>query len=109
MAPGSAQERIAQWFNRSCFSQPPAFTFGTESRTDPQLRTHGIANYDFALFKNVPITERVGVQFRTEVFNLFNRVQFGNPGVAVGNPQFGVITSQANNPRLVQFALRLQY
>ena len=49
----------------------------------------------------------MGLQFRTEFFNLFNRVQFGNPNVSAGNPSFGVISSQANTPRLVQFALRL--
>ncbi len=105
--PGSAQERLNQWFNTSCFAQPPAFTFGTEGRVDPKLRAHGMNNWDFALFKNTRITERVGLQFRTEFFNLFNRVQFNFPGQALGNPQFGVVSSQVNNPRLVQFALRL--
>jgi hypothetical protein len=105
---GSAQSRLNQWFNTSCFTAPPAFTFGNESRLDPTLRGHGINNWDFALFKTTPITERLGLQFRTEVFNLFNRVQFGVPNL-VGNPSFGVINSQANNPRLIQFALRLLY
>jgi hypothetical protein len=49
------------------------------------------------------------LQFRTEIFNLFNRVQFNSPGLALGNPQFGVISGQYNDPRLVQFALRLLF
>jgi len=106
---GSAQSRLNKWFNTSCFTAPPAFAFGNESRTDPKLRGHGIANWDFALFKNTTVTERVGLEFRTEFFNLFNRVQFGNPNLAVGNPSFGIVSSQANNPRLIQFALRLHY
>jgi hypothetical protein len=73
------------------------------------VRQPGIANYDFSLFKNTKITERVGLQFRTEVFNIFNRVQFGPPGETLGNAQFGVISSQLNLPRLIQFALRLNY
>ena len=109
MMPGSAQQRIPKWLNTGCFSQPAAFTFGGQSRTDPQLRGPGTNNFDFALFKTTAMTERFGLQFRTEVFNLFNRVQFGNPGLALGNPSFGVISSQVNNPRLIQFALRLQY
>ncbi|MGH9843304.1 MAG: carboxypeptidase regulatory-like domain-containing protein [Blastocatellia bacterium] len=104
---GSAQSRTNRWFNTSCFSQPAAFTFGTAGRVHPKLRAHGINNFDFALFKRTAITERVGLEFRTEFFNLFNRVQFNFPGQALGNPQFGVVSSQVNNPRLVQFALRL--
>ena len=70
---------------------------------------HGIANYDFSVFKNTPINERFRLQFRTEIFNLFNRVQFGRPGTALGLSTFGVVSSQANDPRLIQFALRLLY
>ncbi len=106
---GAAQSRLTRWFDTSQFSAPPAFTFGNMARSILSLRSHGQANYDFTLFKNTNITERVGLQFRTEVFNLFNRVQFAYPGRALGNPQFGVISGQANNPRLVQFALRLVF
>ena len=66
-------------------------------------------NWDFSVYKSTQVTERIGVQFRTEVFNLFNRVQFAQPGLAVGNPSFGVVSSQANSPRLIQFALRVMY
>lgn len=107
---GSASDASApKWFNTSCFSQPAAFTFGTEGRVDPKLRAHGMNNVDFALFKRTKLTEQVGLEFRTEFFNLFNRVQFNFPGQALGNPQFGVVSSQVNNPRLVQFALRLVF
>jgi len=106
---GSAQSRLTKWFNTSCFAPPAAFTFGSESRLDPNLRGAGVNNWDFALFKTTTITERVRVQFRTEIFNLFNRVQFGQPGLTDGNPSFGVVSSQSNNPRLIQFGLRLSY
>ena len=78
---GSAQSRLNQWFNTSAFSLPGAFTFGNSARTLPDVRGHGINNFDFTVFKNTTITERVGLQFRTEIFNLFNRVQFGYPGL----------------------------
>lgn len=106
---GSAQERINQWFNTAAFSLPGAFTFGNASRTMPDARGHGIANYDFTVFKNTTITESVRLQFRTEIFNLFNRVQFGYPNTQQGNAQFGIISGQYNTPRLIQFALRLQF
>jgi hypothetical protein len=106
---GSAQSRLNQWFNTACFSQPGSYSFGNESRTDPELRSHGVNNVDFAVFKATGITERVKLQFRTEFFNLFNRVQFAAPGRTVGQATFGVISSQQNQPRLVQFALRLTF
>ena len=52
---------------------------------------------------------RMNLQFRAEFFNLFNRVRFGDPGLTFGTTQFGVVSSQANSPRLVQFALKLLY
>jgi hypothetical protein len=106
---GSAQSRINQWFNTACFSQPSTFGFGNEARTDPNIRTHGVNNFDFTLFKNTPITERAGLQLRLEVFNLFNRVQFGVPGNTIGSSLFGLISSQLNNPRLVQVAARIVF
>jgi hypothetical protein len=64
------------------------------------------------VFKRTAITERVSVQFRAEAFNLFNRVQFGQPNLAyttAANSTFGVISSQLNQPRLMQMALRLAF
>ena len=109
---GSTQSKLNEYFNTSCFSEPAPFTYGTESRTDGGIRTPGVNNWDIALVKDTSVTERVSVQFRAEAFNLFNRVQFGPPGqifTANSNSAFGVITSQVNNPRLIQFGLRLNF
>jgi hypothetical protein len=70
----------------------------------------GTNNFDFAAFKTTKLgTERVGLQFRAEVFNLFNTPQFGPPGQSLGTAQFGVVSSQVNNPRLVQFGIKLSF
>lgn len=106
---GTAQSRLTKWFDTGAFTATPSFQFGNVARTLTDVRAHGVANYDFTVFKNTQITERVGIQFRTEIFNLFNRVQFSYPGTAMGNPQFGVVSGQYNNPRLVQLALRLLF
>ena len=109
---GSAQARLSQWFNTSCFSVPAAYTFGSESRTDPVIRGPGINNFDFALFKRTSISERFNLEFRAEAFNLFNRVWFGPPNTVAttaANNTFGQITTQLNQPRLLQLALRLRY
>jgi hypothetical protein len=106
---GSAQSRLNGWFNQGCFSQPAAYTYGTMARTDPSLRADGVANYDFSAFKNFPLTEKAHIQFRAEFFNIFNRAQFGPPNTTLGNASFGFVSSQINNPRLVQFALRVGF
>ncbi len=107
--PGSATQRLNEWFNTGCFAQPAPFTYGNEPRVDSTLRAQGEANFDFAAFKNTMINERFGLEFRAEIFNLFNHTQFGPPGEYVGTSSFGVVSSQVNNPRLVQFALRLSF
>jgi hypothetical protein len=109
---GPAQSKLGGWFNTSCFTAPARFTFGSEGRTDPELRGPGIANYDFSVFKRTAVTERINLEFRAEAFNLFNRVQFGTPDRAqstAANNTFGQITTQQNQPRLMQMALRLRF
>lgn len=111
---GSAQSRLGGWFNRSCFSQPGDYSFGSENRNDSVLRAAGIANWDMGLFKAIPVKEWLNFQFRAEVFNLANRVQFGPPNTTYQSPdtaniQFGVVTSQVNQPRLFQFSLRANF
>jgi hypothetical protein len=64
-------------------------------------------NLDFSLIKNFPITETSRVQLRGEAFNITNTPVFGLPNTTVGNPGFGVIGSQANQPRNLQIALKL--
>lgn len=111
---GSSTSSLTEWFDTSCFAAPADFEFGTESRVDPRLRSEGINNFDFALFKRTGFSndERLGLEFRMEFFNLFNRTQFAPPNTvccSVNNPNFGVVTATApgTNPRLVQFGVKL--
>ena len=108
---GSAESRINKWFNTACYSQPAAYTFGNVSRTLPNVRSDGINNWDFALFKDNTFgaERRFNLQFRAEFFNLFNHPQFDVPGQSYGTAQFGVVSLQFNNPRLVQLALKLTF
>lgn len=96
------------YFNTACFVAPAPFTFGNESRTDNGLRQPGIANFDMAVFKKFSL-ERATFDFRVEAFNLFNRVQFGPPVTTVGSSTEGWITSQYNNPRLLQVSGRISF
>ena len=73
----------------------------------PDLRSDGIANWDFAIFKNFAFGERTKLQLRGESFNFFNTPQFSAPNTSLGSSNFGKVTSQANNPRLIQVAAKL--
>jgi hypothetical protein len=108
---GAAQPRLNRWFDTSQFSAPAAFTFGNVARTLPDVRAHGINNLDFSIFKNTRWgeAERFNVQFRAEMYNVMNRAQFDVPGTAFGVPQFGVVTNQANDSRLLQLALKFTF
>lgn len=108
------------WFNTNCFSAPADWGFGDESRVDATLRSAGINNWDIAIFKttNFGPEDKLGLQFRTEFFNTFNRVQFAPPNTACcydpttmtgNNSSFGLVTGQLNNPRLIQFALKFLF
>jgi hypothetical protein len=99
------------WFNTSCFTAPADWGFGDESRVDATLREAGINNWDIAVYKttNFGPEDKLGLQFRTEFFNAFNRVQFGPPGTALGSGSFGIVSSQLNNPRLIQFGLKFLF
>ncbi len=111
---GSPASKLGGWFNTACFTDPPDWGFGSESRVDPTLRQQGITNFDFAVFKKTAITERANIEFRTEFFNLFNHPQFGPPNgtcCTANNPNFGVVNSTIGNAqaRLIQFALKFEF
>jgi hypothetical protein len=104
---------LAEWFNPVCFAQPADGQLGNANRTP--LSGPRFVNTDFSLVKHFVVRESMRVDFRAEFFNLLNHPQFGAPG---GNnygadfaapATFAVINYTVNNPRLVQFALKLAF
>jgi hypothetical protein len=65
--------------------------------------------FDFSLTRDFPIRESLKLQFRWEVFNLFNTVLFGQPSGNVTSGAAGQITTLSGDPRVMQFALRLSF
>jgi hypothetical protein len=104
--PGSIASRVNQYFDTAAFAIPAAFTYGNAPATEPDVRGPGIDNTDASLLKNFRIKEKATAQLRFEGFNIFNRVQFANPGTTDGSTSFGVITAQQNQPRKLQVALK---
>ena len=66
---------------------PPLGTFGTAGRNI--FHDNGFRDWDFSLFKNWKIKERLTTQFRVEVFNILNKTILANPGVASTNDPSG--------------------
>jgi hypothetical protein len=104
------------WFNPCAFEKAPAGELGTAARAP--VYGPRFVNTDFSVIKNFPLPfrEAMNLQFRGEFFNLFNHPQFFLNGVGDSGMQdintpftFGVINNTVNNPRLVQFALRLNF
>lgn len=127
LTPGRTYEsaiigRPDQYFDPTAFTLQPTGTLGTTGRNafiGPNLRT-----FDLALVKNTRFAllgERGTAQFRFEAFNVFNRANFGTPGLQVfaGTPDastqqpalssFGVVRSTVTSARQLQFALRLSF
>jgi hypothetical protein len=71
------------WINPAAFADPAAGTFGTSPRNG--YYGPGYASTDFSVIKNTKITERIGTQFRIEMYNLFNRVNLAPPSGTNGS------------------------
>lgn len=97
---------ILKYFDTGAFAPNAAGKFGTAGRNI--LRGPGAASVDFGLLKNFRIIEGHRLQFRGEFFNLFNRVNLGNPNSTMTSASFGRILS-AGDPRIVQFALKYMF
>jgi hypothetical protein len=105
---GSTAGRIDGWLNPAAFSQAAPFTFGNVTRF-LNIRGPALFNWDVSIFKAFSIRERIKAQFRAEALNATNTAYFGNPNTTLTNNQFGVISSQINNPRLIQLGARVTF
>ena len=103
-----------EYFNPLVFTQPLPGTYGNVGRN--VLQGPGLAQTDLSLSRRFALSERLGLQFRAEFFNLFNRVNFNTPNPVVyaaatggPSPTAGVITSTATSSRQVQLGLKLAW
>ena len=100
------QRTPERWFDTSAFSLPAPFTFGTAPRNS--VVGPGYASLDAGLAKTWSLGGTRQLEFRWEVFNVFNRANFDLPNRIFGNANFGRIFS-AKAPREMQLGLRLTF
>ncbi|SFS09172.1 Carboxypeptidase regulatory-like domain-containing protein [Granulicella pectinivorans] len=74
------QKPNATWIDLSHFVLPAAGTFGSQRRN--QYYGPGYSDVDLSVFKNTKIYERLTLQFRAELFNTFNRINYAPPNVS---------------------------
>jgi len=101
-----------RYFNPHAFLVPPNGTYGNLGRDT--FIGPGLATLDFSLLKDTKMTEKLGLQFRAEFFNILNHANFNTPNLiaftsATGapSPTAGVITSTSTTSRQIQFGLKL--
>jgi hypothetical protein len=102
----STAARTAEWFNTAAFVVNPTGTYGDTGRN--AYRGPGYTDFDMGLMKHFQLKERLNTTFRFEAFNVLNHTNLGQPNNTVTNGNFGKITS-ASDPRILQFALRLNW
>jgi hypothetical protein len=95
------------YFNQAAFRPAAPGTWGTVGRNI--IRGPGLANWDLMLGKQFIIRENVRFQFRSEYFNVTNRVNMGDPVLDVNNTSFGRILSTSTDPRILQFGLKFLF
>ena len=119
---GPKSQWLNQYFNTAAFQQNAPGTFGNSPRNI--FQAPGVNNADFSIEKNFPFKERYRVQFRWEMFNVFNRATFGVPDNTVTDGSFGQITNTLGAgagaggseqstfgypPRVMQAALKIYF
>jgi hypothetical protein len=100
-------------FDTSAFNARSADQFQyhirTFSTTFPDLRQDGINDWNASLLKEFNFGEGKYLQLRCEAFNAINRAKFGAPNTTATNSAFGLITAQANRPRMLQLVGRIVF
>jgi hypothetical protein len=95
-----------QYLNMSAFAQNTPGVWGNTPKG--YLRGPGFVNVDMALSRNVTVSQRK-IELRFEVFNVFNRVNFGNPVVTLGATNAGAITTTNGDLRIMQLAVKYNF
>src|SRR5262249_12978228 len=100
------QPTLGNYFNKAAFVQNTTGQFGNSGRNI--VPGPNQFNIDFGLARRVPIGERKSVEIRSEFFNVLNHPNFGDPRKVLTDSLLGVITT-ANDPRILQFALKFAF
>jgi len=102
----SDQRTIDRWFNVQAFGTPAQYTFGNAGLGI--IQGPGFFNADLGVHRDFRIHENRALTYRWEMFNAFNRANFGLPAASIGNATAGTIAS-TSPARIMQMALKLTF
>ena len=96
-----------EWFNPAAYTVPALYTYGNAGRNT--LKGPGFYSTDLSLSKAFAISERMHLNLRWDVFNVFNRTNLANPDSNVDDATAGQITSIVDFKRRMQIGARLEF
>jgi hypothetical protein len=100
-------ETVEQWFDPAAYTRVTSGTSGNAGRNT--LRGPGWLSFDMSLQRRIDVTGRINTTLRWDIFNVFNRANFGLPDSNIVNATAGVISSLGGDPRVMQLSLRLGF
>jgi carboxypeptidase family protein len=100
------QRTPTRWFDTGAFVAAPFGTFGDASRNN--IIGPGFNNFDFSALKSFRLGEERRIEFRTEIFDIFNHTNFTTVGNVINTGSFGQLTA-SRDPRIIQFGLKLLF
>jgi len=103
----AGQETVDNWFNAAAFTRVPAGQFGNAGRNI--LRGPGFATFDLSLQRRLAFSPRFAATLRWDIFNVFDRANFGNPNADITGATVGTISTLAGDPRVMQLAIRFHF
>ena len=104
--PNNPQSR---WLDPDAFAVPAPYTLGNAANFYNEVRNPSFFSENLSIVKRIPVMEMLHVEYRLDIWNLFNRTLFGNINTDLSSPGFGLATGSMLAPRFVQMGLRLSF
>jgi hypothetical protein len=100
-------ETVEQWYNPLAFTRVTSGTFGNAGRNT--LRGPGWVTFDMSVQRRINFSDRMNATLRWDIFNMFNRANFGLPQRDITSATAGVISDLAGDPRVMQLSIRFGF
>jgi hypothetical protein len=108
-ASGDFDPNVDRYLDRAAWTDPGPLQFGNAERRDGTVRSFPVYTEDVNIFKVFDLANGAKIRFESMFGNIFNRTLFCDPNTNWSASTFGLISTQCNQPRSIQFAIRYDY